>query len=169
MLLPEMYDGFTAAVARATPTGLGLVQEAIDAAIAKIDMMEQDKRLDPAEFSAATFIPKSAFGAADRSPEIALHHTRAHAVMTDTLKGVRADLVNFRAACVAARDDIVGVDDDAAAAFIASRNAVTAVGRADTDNAQSAYQQAVNDNAGVVPTEHNPDSQEGQEGGDDGR
>lgn len=164
-MLPDWFDAFTAAVAQASPRGLTLVEEAIDAAIDKIAKLEDDRQLDPRRFSDATFIPGSAFGAADRSSEVAVHHARAHAVMTTTFAGVRADLVNFRTACQAARAGVVEADRAAADDLALRLSAVAALANADTGNSDDAYDQSVQSSGGVTATEENPHTQEDQSGG----
>lgn len=158
-MLPQFITDFTAAAVKASPQGIAVVEQAIQEAIDEINLMMP--MIDPEEFSADAFIPKSAFGAAERSPLVALHHAKAHAVMRDTLVGVVTDLENFKAACVAARDGFVEVDTDAQAELNARVNAITALGNANTGNADNAYNQAVYDNANAQATETNPDEQEG--------
>lgn len=158
-MLPEQFAAFAAAAVKASPTGLTIVEEAIDKAVKSID--EQLKNLDDKAFSADGFIPGSAFGAADRSSELALHHTRAHAVIETTLVGVKKDLARFRTACIEARALITGADEQAGDD---SRVLVARVlSEATTGNySDNAYQQAVNEEADAVPTEENPDAEDDQ-------
>ncbi|MCX6400875.1 MAG: hypothetical protein NTX33_13225 [Propionibacteriales bacterium] len=158
-MLPEQFAAFAAAAVKASPTGLTIVEDAIDKAVKSID--EQLKNLDHKAFSADGFIPGSAFGAADRSSELALHHTRAHAVIETTLVGVKKDLARFRTACVEARALITGADEQAGDD---SRVLVARVlSDATTSNySDNAYQQAVNEEADAVPTEANPDPEDDQ-------
>lgn len=161
-MLPEVFGGFIAAVQAATPRGLTLVETAIDDAIAQIGKQVEDLDLD--NFNTVAFIRKSAFGAADRSPEVALHHTRAHAVMKATLEGVKTDLDKFKLACIAARDDIAGVDAAAATELKARLSAVTALSTALPGHGDDAYANAVQENGDTVATEQNPDAPVGEEG-----
>lgn len=158
-MLPEQFAAFAAAAVKASPTGLTIVEEAIDKAVKSID--EQLKNLDDKAFSADGFIPGSAFGAADRSSELALHHTRAHAVIETTLVGVKKDLARFRTACVEARALIIGADEQS------GDDSRVLVARVLSDGttgnySDNAYQQAVNEEADAVPTEENPDPEDDQ-------
>ncbi|WP_182379698.1 hypothetical protein [Nocardioides sp. WS12] len=156
-MLPEQFAAFTAAAVKASPTGLTIVEDAINAAVRSID--DQLVNLDHQTFGADGFIPVSAFGAADRSPELALHHTRAHAVIETTLIGVKKDLERFRTACVEARALITGADVQAGddSRLLAAR--VLAEGT--TGNASDEYyNQAVHTEADAVPTEENPHGEE---------
>ncbi|GAA1531680.1 hypothetical protein [Nocardioides humi] len=158
-MLPTEFGGFVAAVAKASPRGLTIVEEAIDTAIGELE--EEIKNVKPDQFEQNAFIPKSAFGTAHRSPEVALHHTRAHAVMTATLEGVVADLEKFREACRLAHKDIQGVED------VITVDLQTKLAIAETLDdgvrryGDTAYDRAVNDNAGTVATEENPATEEG--------
>ncbi|GAA3686781.1 hypothetical protein GCM10022237_51410 [Nocardioides ginsengisoli] len=146
-MLPELFTGFIVALSQSTPTGLALVESAIDRAIKEIETATHT--LKPADFDAHAFIPKPAFGTADRSAELALHHQRAHSVMKETLDGVLEDLHRFKDACALARADIKGVDGDAGAALLASTRAVESLGNADTDHGDTAYDNAVQSAAGA--------------------
>lgn len=158
-MLPEQFAAFAAAAVKASPTGLTIVEEAIDKAVKSID--EQLKNLDDKAFSADGFIPGSAFGAADRSSELALHHTRAHAVIETTLVGVKKDLARFRTACIEARALITGADEQAgddSRVLVARVLSEATIG----NYSDNAYQQAVNEEADAVPTEENPDAEDDQ-------
>ena len=150
-MLPDLLTGFIVALSQSTPKGLALVETAIDGAIKDIQLAADT--LEPDDFDAHAFIPKAAFGTADRSAEVALHHQRAHGVMKETLDGVLEDLHRFKEACVLARADIKGVDSDAAAALIASSRAVASLSSADTDHGDTAYENAVQSAAGADGTD----------------
>lgn len=155
-MLPEQFAAFAAATVKASPTGLTIVEEAINKAVSSID--NQLSKLDHQTFGADGFIPRSAFGAADRSPELALHHTRAHAVIETTLIGVKKDLEKFRTACVEARALITGADEQAgddSRILVARVLAEGTTGSAGDDY----YNQAVNEEADAVPTEENPNAE----------
>ncbi|KRA31287.1 MULTISPECIES: hypothetical protein [unclassified Nocardioides] len=156
-MLPEQFADFAAAAVKASPHGLTIVEDAIDLAVSSID--HELVKLDHTTFGADGFIPVSAFGAADRSPELALHHTRAHAVIEKTLIGVKQDLARFRDACVEARALIVGADEQAGDASRILVARVLAEGTTGTSS-DDAYNQAVHTEADAVPTEENPDAPE---------
>jgi len=153
-MLPEQFTAVMGAIAAASPHGLAIVEEAIDDAIASVN--KEIKKLNQQNFGVDGFIPKSAFGAAERSPEIALHHTRAHAVMEETLGGVRKDLITFRDACALARDDIKGVDQGAADDLKVRTRLVDGLAVSVTDHGDGAYRGAVQDNGGLTASENNP-------------
>jgi hypothetical protein len=155
-VLPEYFADFTAAAVKASPTGLTIVEDAIESAVSSID--KQLGKLDHQKFGADGFIAVSAFGAADRSPELALHHTRAHAVIEKTLIGVKEDLERFRAACIEARALIVGADEKAGddSRLLVAR--VLAEGTTG-NSGDAAYNNAVHTEADAVPTEENPNAE----------
>ncbi len=156
-MLPEMFADFAAAAVKASPHGLTIVEDAIDLAVKSID--DELVNLDHQTFGVDGFIPVSAFGTADRSPELALHHTRAHAVIETTLIGVKKDLERFRTACVEARDLIKGADVQAGddSRVLAARVLAEGTTGNSTDDY---YNQAVNEEADAVPTEENPHGEE---------
>lgn len=160
-MLIDGLGSFAAALATASQTGIALVESAIDEAIA--DLEEQIGLLKPDDFDVKAFIPASAFGAADRSPELALHHTRAHRVIKATLDGLLEELGHFRDACSGARQVFRTADEGAAGDLQVRVQAVEALASAPSGDGDAAYQQAVQDNAGAVATEDNP-SDEGDQG-----
>lgn len=141
------------AIAAATPRGLGIVEDAINTAITSIE--DEVANLKKEEFGVNGFIPKSAFGATNRSAEMALHHTQAHAVVEETLTGVLADLVRFRDACIDAREDIKSVDRYLATDFDRARTVVDGL-LVSTTSGESARDAAVQGNPEVAPTDDNP-------------
>lgn len=141
------FDGFMDAAAGATPRGIVLVEEAIDKAIASID--QEILELDPDSFGVEAFIPLAAFGTTARSPEIAVHHTRAHSVIAATLVGVREDLLHFKDACEMARRDMQAVDEGLVFDLTRYQAAVDGIGAGLTGLALSAYELAVEEAAGL--------------------
>lgn len=96
----------------AEPKGLDLAADAIDDVIKQIDL--ELSELVPVEFRVAGSIQSASFGGADRAPNLALHHTRAHEVIWKTLLGVKQDLETFQEACRNAKNEIIGTDEDVA-------------------------------------------------------
>jgi hypothetical protein len=97
---------------RKSARGLELADQTIESVIKVIE--EEQAKLDPAEFENRGHISSVSYGGGERAPALALHYTRAHAVTTDTLRGVREDLRTFQQACRDARKLIAGTDEDAA-------------------------------------------------------
>ncbi|NHA01640.1 hypothetical protein G5V59_22940 [Nocardioides sp. W3-2-3] len=95
-MIPELAGYTPAALANATPKGLALVEERISQVITAIDL--QADLLDEVDFPTKGHIAKGSFGGGGRSATLALHHARAHGVVTTTLKDLRTDLVKFRTA-----------------------------------------------------------------------
>lgn len=139
------FDGFVAAAAGASPRGIALVEDAIDRAIASID--QEILELDPDSFGVEAFIPLAAFGTTTRSPEIAVHHTRAHSVIAATLVGVREDLLHFKDACELARRDMEAVDESLVFDLLRYQAALEGIGQGLTGLAGTAYEQAVEEAA----------------------
>lgn len=139
------FDGFVAAAAGASPRGIALVEDAIDRAVASID--QEILELDPDSFGVEAFIPLAAFGTTARSPEVAVHHTRAHSVIAATLVGVREDLLNFKEACEMARRDMEAVDESLVFDLQRYQAALDGIGQGLTGLAVSAYEQAVEEAA----------------------
>ncbi len=139
------FDGFMAAAAGASPRGIVLVEEAIDRAIASID--QEILELDPDSFGVEAFIPLAAFGTTTRSPEVAVHHTRAHSVIAATLVGVREDLQHFKDACELARRDMEAVDASLVFDLLRYQAALEGIGQGLTGLAGTAYEQAVEEAA----------------------
>ena len=153
-MLPAGYAAFINAVSSASPSGIAIVETAIQNAIDNIET--ELKKLKVKEFESGAFIPKRAFGAADRSPEIALHHTRAHAVITDTLVGVKQDLVLFQDACKAATAVFAQTEDGVETEMMVRTAVVQALAQGAGDYGDDAYNQAVYENAHVQPTDERP-------------
>ena len=158
MVLLGGLGSFSAALAKSSPSGITIVEDAIDNAIRQIE--DQIKVLDPETFESDAFIPAAAFGAADRSSEVAVHHTRAHRVIKATLDGVLKDLNQFKTACVEARTLFRTADSDAATEMQLRLAAVQALSTGVSNEADAAYDQAVYDNASVDPEASAPGSNE---------
>lgn len=158
------FDGFMVAAAGATPRGIVLVEEAIDKAIASID--QEILELDPDSFGVEAFIPLAAFGKTPGSPEVAVHHTRAHSVIAATLVGVREDLLHFKDACEMARRDMQAVDEELVFDLTRYQAALDGIGAGLTGLATSAYEQAVEEAAGldIGDTEAEPGERPAAEG-----
>lgn len=99
--------------------------------------------VQPHHFGAQGYIAPTAFGAGSSAKNLALHHSKAHAVMTDTLKGVKADLATFQDACRDARKYLNDADLTSAGDLNAVRNAVGALSTgAQSNKGTSAYGKA---------------------------
>ena len=94
------------------PKGLDLAADAIDDVIRQID--HELSKLTPTRFETDGTIQKASFGGADSAPNLALHYSRAHEVISQTLLGVKQDLETFQDACRNAKNEIIGTDDDVA-------------------------------------------------------
>ncbi|MCL2541661.1 MAG: hypothetical protein FWE71_04270 [Nocardioidaceae bacterium] len=81
----------------------------------------------PDHFKTHGYIAPTSFGGGSSAQNLALHHSRAHAVMTDTLKGVKADLQNFQDACRDAKKYLNDADLTSAGDLNAVRNAVSSI------------------------------------------
>lgn len=112
-MIPELAGYTPAALANATPKGLALVEERISQVITAIDL--QADLLDEVDFPTKGHIAKGSFGGAGRSATLALHHARAHGVVTTTLKDLRTDLVKFRTAIREAQKLLKDKDEQARA------------------------------------------------------
>ncbi len=91
---------------------LELVVEKINDAIKEISVAEAS--FVPETFAFGASLTPGSFGDADSAPGLAHHYQRAHEVTWKTLRGVKADLVEFRSACRAAMQEIQAADDQAA-------------------------------------------------------
>lgn len=145
MPVPFMFDpGAFAGVpgaGAADPEGLDLAEETIDEVITLIESKQQD--LAPQHFATRGHINAGAFGGADSAPSLALHYSRAHEVITDTLEGVKKDLVAFQQACRDAKQAIVDADGESADRMRVAQAAVErlAVG-AHSNEGEHAYDNA---------------------------
>ncbi len=157
-MLPVEMGGFATAVSKATPHGLTIVEDAIDAVITQLTA--GIGQIKPAKFAQDAFIPESAYGTSDAAPALALHHAKAQAVMVSTLEGVLADLEKFRDACKLAHSDVTEVEEGVVVDFKARESIVDTLGNGAYNQGDTAYNKAVNDNVNTVATEHDP-TQEG--------
>lgn len=161
-------DGFVDAITSApqTPTtarGLDLADKKIDEVVRTIGT-ELDN-LNEVKFENSGHIAATSFGGGDRAPALALHHTRAHGVIVDTLKGVRADLIAFQRACREAREAIADVDQTAADDLRAKLVAVDSLRTGSwSDRGEEAYEQAQHDHADDRPADDSPADESGTEG-----
>ncbi|MEV4999544.1 hypothetical protein [Nocardioides sp. LML1-1-1.1] len=112
-MIPELAGYTPAALATASPKGLALVEERISAVIKTIDY--QMDVLDEVDFPVKGHIGKQSFGGGGHPALLALHHARAHGVVTTTLKDLRSDLVKFRTAIREARTLLKDKDEQARA------------------------------------------------------
>lgn len=112
-MIPELAGYTPAALAKASPKGLALVEERITAVINTIKV--QMDVLDEVDFPVEGHIAKGSFGSGGQPATLALHHARAHGVVGSTLKDLRSDLVKFRTAIREARNLIAERDEQARA------------------------------------------------------
>ena len=96
MFIPELAGYTPTDLATASPEGLALVEERITQVIA--DLEDQLTELAKVDFPTQGHIAKTSFGGGDRSPLLALHHARAHNVVTTTLDQLKKDLEGFKLA-----------------------------------------------------------------------
>jgi hypothetical protein len=133
-----------------TPQGLDLVDKAIENVITTITT--ELGYIKPAEFEADGHIAPASFGRADRAASIALHHTRAHGVVVDTLSGVKTDLENFQVALQSARDAVLEADQTTADELRLKQVAVTALTTGSrSDEGDRAYNNAQHNHRNDVP------------------
>lgn len=113
----------------------------------------EQKVLEKVDFKAAAFIPGSSFGGGPKGPMLALHHTRAHGVVTDTLAEMIADLETLQTAIVGAKALVGEADADAQAKL------ATLLARADDlDLGQDSHAQAQVDHRDDVVTDQRPEA-----------
>ncbi len=110
-MIPELAGYTPAALAKASPQGLALVEERISAVIKTIDV--QTDKLDEVDFPTNGHIAKGSFGGGGRPATLAEHHARAHGVVATTLTDLRSDLVAFRTAIQEARRLLKDRDEQA--------------------------------------------------------
>ena len=72
---------------------LNVDEAAITALLTSLEAAGQD--LDAAGFKVQASIPSGSFGGSSTGHELAEHHRLAHAVVTETIQGVIADLLAF--------------------------------------------------------------------------
>ncbi len=101
--------------------GLDLTIDAINRVITTIN--NQQEQITPVGFAFGALIYPTAFGGADRAPNLGTHYSRAHEVTWKTLEGIKQDLEDFQEACRQAMKEIESADDDAAARNRALLNA----------------------------------------------
>ena len=120
------------------------IESEIDKIVGTIE--DELRGYKPEQFQNQGHVDHASWGAGDRAASIAMHHARAHGVMTDTLIGVRKDLRAYQQACRDARRFMEDADLTAAGDLTAIRNAVDALaGSARSDHGNQAYTQAQND------------------------
>lgn len=112
-MIPELAGYTPAVLADASPKGLALVEERITTVIGTIN--DELDTLDEVDFSTKGHIAKGSFGSGGHPATLALHHARAHGVVTTTLKDLRSDLVQFRDAIREARNLLKQKDEQAEA------------------------------------------------------
>ena len=121
-------DAFTSAAVQAGPSAL----QGINVALPKIDDLVRniDRQIDllkPAAFEREGEIPGNAFGGGDRAPNLATTYRGAHRATYERLVQTRTDLLNFRTACLQAKQIIEDADHDAGSSLGARRDAVHAL------------------------------------------
>jgi len=121
--------------------GLEVVAEAIDGVIRQIDA--EQRRIRPAEFRNDGSIAQPSLGGADAAPLLALHHSRAHEVVGNTLDAIKADLAAFQEACIAAKNMIVVADEESADRMRSAEAVVEALAAGSSGReSRNAHQQA---------------------------
>lgn len=104
---------------------------------------QQTGEVTPHRFRNNAFIPAGDFGSGAKASNLASHHTRAHAVMADTLVGVQADLEEFMSACKDAKKFLGEADLTAQGDLKAVTNAVYALQHGSASNhGDTAYRNA---------------------------
>jgi hypothetical protein len=157
MLLHELAGLSPVKLAGAGPKGLDLVEAEITAVIKTIT--DQLGKLEESEFPVKGHIGKSSFGGGDLSPYLAGHHTRAHAVVVDTLSKVKGDLETFRSSIHEARDLVRAKDEEAEA------DVKVILGQTESiDLGKWAYENAQVNNRDVAPTDAPPEVPATEEG-----
>jgi hypothetical protein len=130
-----------------TTVQLVSIESEIDAIVKTIE--DELASYKPEHFQNQGHVDHASWGAGDRASSIALHHSRAHGVMTDTLIGVRKDLRAYQQACRDARRFMEDADLTAAGDLAAIRNAVQALSTAaGSRQADDAYDRARTAHAG---------------------
>lgn len=130
----------------ATLTGIELVDHEIEQVIDAVGRELREFR--PADFERGAEIVPASFGGADRAGDLGSHHSRAHAVMFQTLTGLETDLDQFALACKQAREILTDTDQDAADALTRNLRLLDVLDQGTQgDNAASAYDDARNDPA----------------------
>lgn len=120
---------------------LVLIECEIDGIVGTIE--KELEHYKPEHFHNRGHIAAGSFGGGDRAPSLALHHTKAHAVMTDTLYGIRKDLLEYQQACRDARKFLQEADLTSAGDLNALTKAVEALSTgARSDHGADAYSQA---------------------------
>ncbi|GAA3816997.1 hypothetical protein [Nocardioides panacisoli] len=122
-------DAFTSAAVQAGPSAL----QGINLALPKIDDLVRniDRQIDllkPAAFEREGEIPGNAFGGGDRASNLAVSYRGAHRATYERLLQTKTDLLNFRTACVQAKQIIEDADHDAGSSLAARKSAVDALG-----------------------------------------
>ena len=145
--------------ARATPTSPTL-RRGIDVAVEEVDEIitaigKEMAEVRPQAFRNDGHIAPSSFGGARLAPRLALSHSKAHAVVADTLAGVKEDLQAFRTACTDAKQILTDTDQGVGDRMAIQRRAVDRIveGSRGT-HTEDAHHQARNEHADeTIPLE----------------
>lgn len=153
MVLPELAGLSPQKLGAAPPSELDVVEAQITTVLTTIH--DQLVELDGTNFPVAGHIAKGSFGGTSRAANLALHHTRAHAVTVDMLKDLRSDLKGFRDAIREARRDLTTADE------AAETDLKLALGRTESiDMGATGYDQGKQEHADEQPTSGVPDGDE---------
>ncbi|GAB2968739.1 hypothetical protein [Nocardioides montaniterrae] len=129
----SILDNLSAGLGRlVTVAELAAIDSEIDTIISTIK--HELQHYTPEHFKHQGHVATSAWGGGERSANVAMHHTRAHEVMADTLLGVRKDLEEYQAACKEARRYLTEADLTAASDLDAIRKAVDSLSHASQAN-----------------------------------
>ncbi|KRC59519.1 MULTISPECIES: hypothetical protein [unclassified Nocardioides] len=144
-MIPELAGYTPTDLAAASPTGLALVEEKIAEVIKTLE--DELDNLAKVDFPTSGHIAKGSFGSVGPSALLALHHAKAHGVVTDTLTDLRTDLLDFQKAIHEARQLIKTTDENAEGNALALLKSTE-----DLDLGAYAYQQAQVDHRNDVAT-----------------
>jgi len=129
--------------------GLDLVVEQIQGVLTALDQGITD--LENNKFPVDGFIRAASFGMGDDASRIAYHHTRAHGVVVDTLKGMKSDLEKFHASVLDAQELVTRTDEQAQV------DLTRIVARTENiDLGQQGHVDAQNDHTDDVPSDQAP-------------
>lgn len=129
--------------------GLDLVEEQIQLVLTALDEGITD--LETNKFPVDGFIRATSFGMGTEAARLSYHHTRAHGVVVDTLKGMKADLEKFHASVLDAKALVTRTDEQAQADLT---QIVARTGNIDLG--QQGHVDAQHDHTGDVPTNETP-------------
>ncbi|KAB2809414.1 hypothetical protein ACIRN4_24080 [Pimelobacter simplex] len=140
--------------------GLDLVVEQIKGVLTALDQGITD--LEANKFPVDGFIRSASFGMGEEASRIAYHHTRAHGVVVDTLKGMKSDLEKFHASVLDAQALVTRTDEQAQA------DLTRIVARTENiDLGQQGHVDAQNDHTGDVPSDEPPAADDSDETDED--